>query len=325
MVPEKLLPYPPGHKDAEAYVEALLAFITSSHTLQTLCGGIHILDFMTKEPDLYAAVLPNDWRKWLEDVETMEFLDLLMRDDLTCLYDSPSQSKATSPSQESESKSWRGRPLPPRSLLDYISSIRSLSLDRTFRGPNETTSRSSVGLSRRIAVGMKPKKAHEVENFATFVDALANSLTDESNQRISHFLDFGSGQNYLGRVLASPLYSRQVIAVERKHLNVDGAKRMDVGAKMVEREVIWRNKKQWKATGFDDAENERQAYLANLVIDNPISDGRPNMSDAGNRGKILYVEHDIQDGNLDPVILKLSKKAVDGEAVALNNDWRESE
>ena len=54
------LPVKSGFNDAEAYVESLLSFITSSKLFQNLCGGVHILDFLTKEPDLYSTVLQKN-------------------------------------------------------------------------------------------------------------------------------------------------------------------------------------------------------------------------------------------------------------------------
>ena len=45
MGPDTPLPLPPDFTDANAYVESLLNFATTSRLLQTLCGGVHIQDF----------------------------------------------------------------------------------------------------------------------------------------------------------------------------------------------------------------------------------------------------------------------------------------
>jgi hypothetical protein len=328
MVPEKLLPYVDGFKDADDYVDSLLDFLTTSHMLRTLCGGVHILDFMTRQPDLYSSVLPLDWREWLENVDIMDLLELMMRDDLESLHSNQStEVNAAVQTGSSQSHTWRGYNVPPESFVEYISAVRRLSLDRSYKAPKNPTGQENNGLSRRLSVGMKPKKAHEVENFAAFVNNLAININQESPTPISHFLDFGSGQNYLGRVLASSLYSRKVIAVERKHHNVDGAKRMDVSANLAKKVITFRNKKQYRNTGQDTVEEAYAAYVASGAkkgesVDVMAEPGEDEMEDSG--GKILHVEHDIQDGNLDPVVLQLSDDTSDGTTVTLSNDWDKS-
>lgn len=99
---------------------------------------------------------------------------------------------------------------------------------------------------RHLAVGMKPKKAHEVAEFAAYVDELAKEVEAETDGTEPSIVDFGSGQNYLGRTLASPPYERNVIAIERRHHNVDGARDKDVLAKLASKEKIMRNKKEFK-------------------------------------------------------------------------------
>ena len=60
-------------------------------------------------------------------------------------------------------------------------------------------------------------------------------------------MDFGSGQNYLGRALAAPPYSKHLVAVESKPHNIEGAKDMDIKAKLAPKPVIMRNKKEFRA------------------------------------------------------------------------------
>ncbi|MCJ1407318.1 hypothetical protein MMC19_001389 [Ptychographa xylographoides] len=319
MGPARSIPYPDVHPSEEEYVAALLSFITTSDMLQALCGGVHILDFLTREPDLFETVLPGEWRDWLRGVEITDVLDLLMREDLDLLWRQttdthPIHSHARPQKLPPEVKDiWRGHPTPPRSLLRYIESVRHLTLDRSFR-PSTVVSDDvkPQHLSRQIAVGMKPKKAHEVVNFACFVDEIISELANAGTHRISHLVDFGSGQNYLGRVLASPMYGREVIAVESKHLNINGAMAMDVSAKLAKKDVSRVNKKVYRKQG------QRTEPLLDLssLPPNPsiqtrirssthaISDP-PNGSAADNYGKIWYVEQVIQDGDLAAVISQI--------------------
>lgn len=62
MGPDRPLPHSDAFEDAESYVESLLQFIETNDFLRNLCGGVHILDFFTSEPDLYSRVLPVGWR-----------------------------------------------------------------------------------------------------------------------------------------------------------------------------------------------------------------------------------------------------------------------
>ena len=290
MAPGEALPLPQAHRDTESYVEALLAFITSSEMLQTLCGGLHILDFMTMTPDHYEVILPGDWRQWLQSVDILDFHDLLMRENVQALTLAESN------------VSWRGYPPPPQSILEYILSIRNLLLNRSF---SLSSAASLPSLSREISVGMKVKKVHEVENFASFV----NELSLNVNYHISHLVDFGSGQAYLGRALAGPLYKKQIVAIESKPHNIEGARNMDVGAKLIEKPIVWRNKKKYRTTGVDDSTDPRSKSSQDT---GEICGGQDVRSVDGNMGKksllpdqcgkIQYVEHRIVNGDLENVI-----------------------
>ena len=296
--PEKPLPFPKGHENAEAYVSSLLDFVTSCEMHQTLCGGVHILDFLTREPDLYETVLPFEWREWLRSQDIYDILDLLMREDVESLLVEH---------EENECKLWRRKSLPPKSLLEYIRSVRNLLLDRSFV-PKEPSKCS--GLDRIISVGMKPKKMHEVEKFASFIDDLTAELSQRSAHNISHLVDFGSGQNYLGRVLASPLYRKRVIAIESKQLNIDGAKAMDVSARLAKKNAIWRNKKLFRLAGEDDTaeflaedfpENQADPPLDSSSLVANKEDAKKDIAVHGH-GRIQYVGHVIHDGDLADVI-----------------------
>ncbi|MCJ1473521.1 hypothetical protein MMC13_002172 [Lambiella insularis] len=331
MGPENTLPHSPLYGSSENYVEALLEFVTTSDMLQTLCGGVHILDFLTREPDLFDAVLPSQWRDWLRLFEISDVLDLLMREDLTSLI-MDSAYKDLCPSVEepkklsrNESRRWRGGPVPPESLLDYIYNVRSLTLDRTFMIDNilaEDPSRR--GLSRQLSVGMKPKKAHEVENFAAFVDGLVSELAATNSHQISHLVDFGSGQNYLGRVLASPLYDKKVIAVESKQSNITGAIEMDISARLAKKPVIQRNKKAFRQQEENKVSSIRKDMTMLKQIPPPaaravLEETQPREAACRNfpdsrtthhgSHNIQYVEHIITDGNLEAVITEVNSKS----------------
>ncbi|MCJ1466078.1 hypothetical protein MMC07_004697 [Pseudocyphellaria aurata] len=310
------LPLHPDFADAETYVDSVLTFATSCELFQRLCGGVHILDFFTKEPDLYSTVLPSEWRSWFSLHQISDILDLLMREDLQ-QFENVRPSKgdfaaglSTSSDQSNEMKTeWRGHPFPPQSLLEYIWTIRKHSLDRTFRVKDMNKIKKAT-LSRNVSVGMKPKKIHEVENFAKYIDNLSSEIALTSSQSITHFVDFGSGQNYLGRALASSPYYHSVIAVESKVLNIDGAKQMDILAKLTEKEVIMRNKKEYRTQtlqgnrdtrSFDGHINSSSAKISSLPAPRllPRQISRCAVVDGGG---IQYVEHMIQDGDLSAVI-----------------------
>ncbi|KAK5941150.1 hypothetical protein PMZ80_006427 [Knufia obscura] len=254
--PEQPLPIDPSWRSSEEYVESLLAFVSTSELFRNLCGGVHVLDFLTRKPDLYSWVLPEEWRVWFEEVEIEDVLDLLLREDL----------KQFRPGWGSASI-WRGYAAPPKSLIDYVDTIRRHSLRRDFS--SRRPKHDLEALPRHVAVGMRPKKIHEVGQFAGFVDNLSQHLAARRSRNgeqlngttnghaeghhIQHnpeeaptIIDFGSGQNYLGRTLACPPYNDRVIAIEQRHHNVEGAKGMDVSAKLAKKQKKMINKKEWK-------------------------------------------------------------------------------
>jgi hypothetical protein len=329
MVPQKKLPHPPQHASEEAYVERLLDFLTTSTMLQSLCGGLHIMDFVTREPDLYQTIIPRDWRDWLQTVKISDLLDLLMREDVNkllsrCRTDSePSDCAPRTQSRPEEQIDggfgWRGYALPPLTLLKYIRSIHHLSLDRTFHRTALSKPKEMKSLSRQIIVGMKPKKAHEVENFAAFIDDLTADIAQSTRYNITHLVDFGSGQNYLGRALASPLYQKRVVAVESKQTNITGAMGMDVSAKITEKKLVMRNKKAFRAGEFyvddgkpvDDARSNtdpsRSTTFPRPSTSPPLKATEGGPPTSLGLGHIQYVEHVIVDGDLSHVATQLQK------------------
>lgn len=293
MRPSKPLPYPDCWDNPKTYVEQLLEFATTSDIFQILCGGVHILDFFTNAPGLFQAAIPKDWHPYILQCEPMKFLDLLMRDDLDAALD----------------------PQPPESLVKYIKNIRNFALAREF-----TQKEKLPKLTRQVSVGMKPKKIHEVSNFANYVDTLAKGISADYLKEVTHFVDFGSGQNYLGRALASSPYNKQIVAVEGREHNIVGAKVLDLHAGVSEKPKIIRNKKLYKqkldslipADQLDERALKRAAN-APKASGNYVPDFRPrDVSEAiytpeDGKGFIRYVEGRLESGDLTDVISQLEQ------------------
>ncbi|KAL2062731.1 hypothetical protein VTL71DRAFT_5803 [Oculimacula yallundae] len=300
MAPPTPLPYSSDFKNADDYVDSLLQFSAASTIFQTLCGGVHILDFFTREPSLYHTVIPSEWRSWLMARDSMDLLDFLMRDDLEKVREDN----------------------PPESLVKYIREIRKHSLRRTVapRSEGETITK----LPRHVAVGMIPKKVHEVSNFADYVVRVADSVSDKTGKEITHYVDFGSGQNYLGRTLASPPYNKHIVAVESKELNITGAKGMDVLAGIAEREKVMRNKKVYRKKQESLVPSEELSEKAqrraarpqkptpaeNEVDMRPSKDLATIYTPADGKGYIQYVEHVVQDGDLSDVVEQIEQMKI---------------
>jgi hypothetical protein len=338
MSPKQPLPLPKEFSDVETYITSLLKFSTTSNLLQTLCGGVHILDFFTRKPDLYSQILPETWRTWFKSVDIYDILDLLMREDLNTF---------SCPDSVKNETQWRNGPFPPSDLLDYIKEVRKHLLDRTFTPPSFPEDAQKQ--DKKILVGMNVKKAHEVENFARYINNLTSSLNSPSSlpspslstepssysstashntRKITHLVDFGAGQNYLGRALASAPYNQHIIAIESRPHVVEGARKMDVAARLTERDVVMVNKKAWRARGGTPKEKDEGENIMGKREDEQIKyDGFRIVNDTGvgenpaetgprpketvrakletpqhGQGTVQYVEHRIQDGNLTSVI-----------------------
>ena len=315
MIAPRCLPLSDDWRDEDDYVNSLLDFATNTEIFRNLCGGVHILDFLTREPDLYTTVLPEDWVKWFDLVRTEDVLNLLLHQDLKVFYETG----------ENGSQEWNAA-RPPESLLKYVSTVRRYCLLRepAPRANNGVESGNPQQMPAHIAVGMKPKKIHEVENFANFVNKLTEKVSNETGQPVTDIVDFGSGQNYLGRTLASPPYHRHVIAVERRHHVVQGARGMDVHAKLANKEKIMRNKKEWKRLqqeGIATPQNpSEEVHVSDRLSELMLDDGSAKVvTDPGgidlhdNKGRITYVEHDITDGKLDHIIDPIAAPPQSGE------------
>ncbi|KAF7547332.1 hypothetical protein G7046_g9034 [Stylonectria norvegica] len=293
MIPEKPLPYNGDYSSPEEYVEKLLDFVATSDTFQILCGGVHILDFFTIEPGLFHHTLPEEWQAFVLTCGIMEFLDLLMRDDLDNLhYDEDKR--------------------PPESFIKYIRTVRDLSLGRTFTPPGHKL----PVLPRPITVGMSPKKVHEVTNFADYVERLSGDIASQCGDDISHFVDFGSGQNYLGRALASEPYNRHVVAVEGREINVTAARGLDITSKLAIKPKVMRNKKLWNKIIQSLGPNPKgdEMALAKAIRDvagddafdfRPVKDLGAEYAVEDGKGHVQYISGRLDSGDLADVIAQI--------------------
>ncbi|KAF2483632.1 methyltransferase domain-containing protein [Neohortaea acidophila] len=303
MAPTKPLPYNDSFSSTEDYVESLLDLVENNELLRTLCGGVHVLDFFTSDPPLYSRILPQDWRDFFEQHEIVDLLDLYLREDL----DSDDWIC-------SGARSWRSGPAPPASLVEYIKTVRRHLLDRIQSANQCTRNRTQKKLPHHVAVGMTIKKVHEVGLFASYIDNLAAEISASlpSDEPISHLVDFGSGQSYLGRALASEPYNRHLVAIESKVHNAERAKFFDVKARLVEGRKVMRNKK-----AFRNGEllADEPGASSDLPPPSPEPVQTHSYSVAKNdveypekgQGTIQHVEHRISSGDLTDVIASIPR------------------
>jgi hypothetical protein len=281
MGPEQALPYDKFEfANADAYVDSLLNFVEENDLVRTLCGGVHILDFFTSDPDLYSQVLPQEWRDFFACHEIMHLLDFLMREDLEQL------------SEPAAETTWQGGEGLPPSLVYYVRSVRKHLLDRRPVGSQCAINRKQKKLSRHVSVGMTVKKIHEVGLMASYIDELVETVSTTTGQQISHLIDFGSGQNYLGRALASQPYNRSVVAIESKIHNSERAKDFDVKAKLVKKERLMRNKKL-----FRSGAEEREPEAAPPPVPT-VKNGYGKKWEVEGQGSVTYLSQRILDGDL---------------------------
>ncbi|KAH7267090.1 methyltransferase domain-containing protein [Fusarium redolens] len=293
MIPEKPLPFNGNFSSPEEYIDELLKFVRTSETFQILCGGVHILDFFTIEPGLFHYAIPKEWHAFILSRSLMEFLDLLMRDDLDNL--------------ELEGEQ------PPATLIEYIRTVRNLSLGRSFTPPSEKL----PVLPRSVAVGMNVKKTHEVTNFADYLARLSEDISAQCGYGISHYVDFGSGQNYLGRAMASEPYNRHVVAVEGRENNVTAARGLDVSSGLAVKPKVMRNKKLWtkilEARGPDGQEDpEALAKAIREVAGDEAFEFRPvkeleaEYTVEKGKGSVQYISGRLDSGDLADVIAQIN-------------------
>ncbi|RKF64035.1 hypothetical protein OnM2_021100 [Erysiphe neolycopersici] len=340
MAPSTPLPYSLNDfQNTNEYVESLLNFCTTSTLFQTLCGGVHILDFYTQDQSAFRSVIPLEWQDWLLSRDTTtELLDFLMRRNLDTSVAKEEEGAGEKRGLKNDEVDAAATAPPPDTLVDYIRQIRRLSLNRhvskgrqqqqqkQLQLPKKTpdVTKPIGSLPRHITVGMVPKKIHEVENFSRYVVRLADDIVMHSGKEITHFVDIGSGQNYLGRALASPLYNKQIIAIENKEININSAKNMDIFANAAKRETVMRNKKLYrlqrrliasKSMEFL-SQAEKRKRIEELENRNSLQtpvDLRPSreldtiyVKQVG-KGYIHYVHHKIIDGDLTDIIDQIER------------------
>ncbi|KAJ5131492.1 uncharacterized protein N7515_007531 [Penicillium bovifimosum] len=306
---DRPLPISGVWESPDAYIEALLDFSTTSVLFLNLCGGVHMVDFLTREPDLYTDILPKDWIFFFEQHDIQDIIRLLLRQDIEQLRG------AGEPSVDQSTRTWNGGAFPPQSLLDYISNIRLLALQRDMH----TSSSMKTELPKQVAMHMKQKK---------------KTVNMRRGEPVTHIVDLGSGQNYLGRTLASSPYYKHIIAIERKHQYISGAKSMDVRAKLAKNP-----KAQYPQTtqvssdvcnGTSETPVSETTDTSQPTTDDSQASGVPLVEMLGNfslqtdellgiptkrpsrerlpkpeihtRGTLSYIEHEIQDGHLEPII-----------------------
>jgi len=301
MKPPKELPISDEFASEEEYVESLLEYVTTTDMYQILCGGIHILDFFTTDPGLYYTAIPTEWQKFLKDCEKMALLDFLLRNDL----DSTGEVGDA------------GRP--PESLVQFVKDIRRLTLRRDFSPRKQKL----PILPRHVTLGMNVKKIHEVTNFADYADRLADGVSTAYGKRVTHLIDFGSGQNYLGRALASAPYNRHVVAVESKGHNIASAKSLDVLSGLAENGKPLRNKKVFmqlldERTPADkrgDKARDRAARASVLSAEaiaavelRPRRELQVVYPAEEGKGIIHYVEGRLETGDLSDVLQKVQEE-----------------
>ena len=86
-----------------------------SHFFDLITSKTHILDSFTQDPDLYAAIFPQDWRDWVASVDIYDFIELLIHDDLSRYQDTNNGSDTSTD--------------PPSSLIQYIQDEKTVQLD----------------------------------------------------------------------------------------------------------------------------------------------------------------------------------------------------
>lgn len=312
------LPISEAWASPDAYIEALLSFSTTSVLFMNLCGGVHMVDFLTREPDLYTTILPEEWRLFFEHHGAQDIIHLLLREDIEHLRD------FNESSVDQSSRTWNGGAFPPKSLLDYIFNIRRLALRRETCRPSE----KATELPKQVAMHMNRKKVHEVECLSQYVSSLSKIVDQRRGEPVSHIVDFGSGQNYLGRTLASSPYYKHIIAIERKHQYISGAKNMDIRAKLAKDPKARDSKTNGNSpdcskltsdqitseTPKDPQHTEDDSFVEILgemklqpdeqftpSTETPLLENLP-AQDLQTRGTLSYIEHEIEDGYLEPVI-----------------------
>ncbi|KAK6354713.1 hypothetical protein TWF696_003852 [Orbilia brochopaga] len=256
---ESTLPYPAAFTDADGYITSLLEF-TSTELFRQLVGGVHILDFFTSSPILYESILPVEWREYFDTKTIDDVLELLLQTDLS----------NTRPDGV------------PDSLYEFARNVQRHELRRGFEQrsnlEDDPEGKHVLHRRRKLALGMTNKKLHEVEHFARYVSTLVRSMAKDpsrSGDSITHLVDFGSGQSYLSRILASPPHNLDLVAVESKASNIEAGKALDARAGLAAKS---------------------QGKTLKETLDSATQ------TDEQKKGSITYVQHMIKDESMKEVL-----------------------
>ncbi|KAI4090720.1 MAG: hypothetical protein LQ339_008300 [Xanthoria mediterranea] len=101
-----------------------------------------------------------------------------------------------------------------------------------------------------------------------------------------------------------------VVALESKPLNIDGARGMDITAKLAKKEAIMRNKKQHRSELYGKHYTEKLPKNAPDEQSAPPHDEMPSPSGScsnGQQSHMQYIETRIRDGNLSSVLAQMSQ------------------
>ncbi|KAF3201351.1 hypothetical protein TWF679_011411 [Orbilia oligospora] len=191
---ESTLPHHESFTSADAYITSLLNFTASTPLFHQLVGGVHILDFFTSSPPLYDSILPESWRDYFETKSIDEILEILFRADLSTVHPEGI----------------------PDSLYEFAENVQRHELLReVVKNLGEVEDQHKLNRQRKLAQGMNNKKLHEVcpSTLLIFLPV--------------YDFDFGSGQSYLSRILASPPHNLDLVAVESKASNIEAGKFLD--------------------------------------------------------------------------------------------------
>jgi hypothetical protein len=181
----------------------------------------------------------------------------------------------------------------PADLAFWIIDVRKGCLERGYTPPARNNMRRPDGLKSKEAnlfVGMKPKKIHEVAHFADFVDDFASSI--EEAERPTHIVDFGSGQGYLPRLLATR-YGWDVVGLEGREDNLKGAREMD--AWVLDREKKARRSGPKKTKAERIAGQTAQAECCGCDV-------KEEGGEVIETGKVDYIHTFIESGDLNHIL-----------------------
>ncbi|KAK9356326.1 methyltransferase domain-containing protein [Lipomyces doorenjongii] len=188
-------PLPPRFSSVDEYLSSLAEFYLNPF-VQSLAGGVHILNFFLSSPDLFEDTLPEQWVTFFDQAELDDILDFL-------IYFKENTSLQ-----------------PPSSLSIFLSTVQSLSIKRNLPDEMLQSNPDPPLHGPALSVGMSPKKIHECQYLSSAISDVCSKVGTP------HVIDLGSGKGYLSRTLAHE-YNCSVIALETVESRTKGAARLD--------------------------------------------------------------------------------------------------